>query len=240
MVVRRTCEHGRSRITQKVAGTARGGPEANSLDVGSDEFAHWMRVKPTASLIHADHGFTRDRVLSRYPDLKSIRDPGSLLSSPWRKSFFPRLGAQRTLDWGEHEPLRPRDHDVRVHFAVNCASIGCPALRPEPYVAECLDGQLDDPQRRCLTDRSRNRFNAARGELAVSSIFKWYGEDFVTNGAALRGWLTPHASLAAMMRPWAPASRTVSSRPTFRPLTGRSTHSFLDREPLHSHTGAAR
>jgi len=64
---------------------------------------------------------------------------------------------------------------------VNCASIGCPALRPEPYVAECLDGQLDDPQRRCLTDQSRNRFNAARGELAVSSIFKWYGEEFVTN-----------------------------------------------------------
>jgi len=51
-----------------------------------------------ASLIHAYNGFTRDRVLSRYPDLKSIRDPGSLLSSPWKKPFFTRLGAQRTLD----------------------------------------------------------------------------------------------------------------------------------------------
>lgn len=164
-------------------------------DVGSDEFARWTREQQMAFLINAYNGFTLDLVLSRYPDLKSIRDLGSLLSSPWKKSFFTLLGAQRTLDWVEHEQLRPRYHDVRVHFAVNCASIGCPALRPEPYVAERLDGQLDDQQRRYLTDRSRNRFNAERGELAVSSIFKWYGEDFDANGAGLRGWFTQHASL---------------------------------------------
>ena len=164
-------------------------------DVGSDEFARWTPEQQMAFLINAYNGFTLDLVLSRYPDLRSIRDLGSLLSSPWKKSFFSLLGAQRTLDWVEHEQLRPRYHDARVHFAVNCASIGCPALRPEPYVAERLDGQLNDQQRRYLTDRLRNRFNADSGQLAVSSIFKWYGEDFDADGAGLRGWLAKHANL---------------------------------------------
>jgi hypothetical protein len=164
-------------------------------DVSSDEFARWTREQQMAFLINAYNAFTLDLVLSRYPDLKSIRDLGSLLSSPWKKSFFTLLGGQRALDWIEHEQLRPRYHDARVHFAVNCASIGCPALRPEPYVAERLDAQLDDQQRRYLTDRSRNRFNPDSGQLSVSSIFKWYGEDFDADGAGLRGWLSKHADL---------------------------------------------
>lgn len=165
--------------------------------VAADEFASWSRGRQMAFPINAYNGFTLALILSRYPDLQSIRDLGSLLSSPWGKSFFALLGSQRTLDWIEHRQLRPRYRDARVHFAVNCASIGCPALRPEPYVAEHLDAQLDDQQRRFLTDRSRNRFNAGRGQLAISAIFKWYGEDFDADGNGLRGWLSRHADLLA-------------------------------------------
>jgi hypothetical protein len=68
--------------------------------------------------------------------------------------------------------------DPRVHFAVNCASIGCPALREEAFVAARLDAQLDEQTLRFMSDRTRNRFNAQRGRLELSKIFDWYGEDF--------------------------------------------------------------
>jgi hypothetical protein len=80
--------------------------------------------------------------------------------------------------------------DPRVHFAVNCASIGCPALREEAFVPERLEAQLDEQAQRFMADRSRNRYNAQRGRLEVSKIFDWFSVDF-TSG--LRGI----ASLAA-------------------------------------------
>jgi hypothetical protein len=66
--------------------------------------------------------------------------------------------------------------EPRIHFAVNCASIGCPALRPEAYSGARLAAQLADTTRRFLADRTRNRLTGDRFE--VSSLFKWYGKDF--------------------------------------------------------------
>lgn len=63
-----------------------------------------------------------------------------------------------------------------MHAAVNCASVGCPALRPEAFTAERLEAQLEDGMRRFLSDRSRNRW--ANGRLEVSMVFKWFREDF--------------------------------------------------------------
>lgn len=60
----------------------------------------------------------------------------------------------------------------------NCASIGCPALSEEAFVAERLDAQLEEPTRRFPADRSRNRFNAAAGQLELSLVLDWYGADF--------------------------------------------------------------
>ncbi len=70
--------------------------------------------------------------------------------------------------------------DPRIHFAVNCASIGCPMLREEAYVGERLDAQLEAQTVRFLSDRSRNRVSPD-GKLEVSKIFDappWYGNDF--------------------------------------------------------------
>jgi hypothetical protein len=69
-------------------------------------------------------------------------------------------------------------NDPRIHIAVNCASSGCPALRPEAYVAQRLDAQLDDQVLRFLSDRTRNRYNARSKTLEVSKIFDWYAGDF--------------------------------------------------------------
>ena len=114
----------------------------------------------------------------RYPKLDSIKDLGSLFSSPWKPKWVPLLGDKLSLDDIEHGRLRERGRydDPRIHFAVNCASIGCPMLREEAFVAERLHAQLDEQALRFLSDRTRNRF--ADGKLEMSKIFDWYGEDF--------------------------------------------------------------
>lgn len=142
------------------------------------EFERWSREQQMAFLVNAYNAFTVELVLTRWPDLKSIKDLGSLLQSPWKKRFFVLLGEERHLDWIEHEQLRPRYKDPRIHAAVNCASIGCPALRPEAFVAPRLEAQLDDGMLRFMSDRTRNRYNPQRGRLEVSRIFDWFGEDF--------------------------------------------------------------
>ena len=140
------------------------------------EFERWSRPQQLAFLINAYNAFTVELVLTGWPKLASIKDLGSFIRSPWKTPFFTLLGATRHLDWIEHEQLRPRYAEPRLHTAVNCASIGCPALRPEAFVASRLDAQLDDSLRRFLADRTRNR--VAAGRLEVSAIFKWYRQDF--------------------------------------------------------------
>ena len=146
--------------------------------VSAQQFNAWTREQRMAFLINAYNGFTLELILTKYPKLQSIKDLGSLFQSPWKNKFFQLLGESRELDWIEHEQLRPLYKDPRVHAAVNCASIGCPALRPEAFTAAKLDAQLDDGMLRFMADRTRNRFNAGTGKVEVSSIFKWFREDF--------------------------------------------------------------
>ena len=119
-------------------------------------------------------------ILTRYPKVASIKDLGNLVQSPWKKKFVPLLGGTMSLDEIEHDTLRARGRydDPRIHFAANCASIGCPPLREEAFVGSRLDAQLDEQARRFFSDRSRNRWNATTGKLEVSKIFDWYAEDF--------------------------------------------------------------
>jgi hypothetical protein len=144
--------------------------------VSKDEFDKWPQPQRAAFLINAYNAFTVELILTKYPNLKSIKDLGSFIKSPWKIEFFSLLGEPRYLDWIEHERLRPKYGDPRVHAAVNCASIGCPALRNEAFTAAELDAQLEDGMQRFLGDQTRNR--VAGGKLEVSSIFKWFREDF--------------------------------------------------------------
>lgn len=143
-------------------------------------FAGWSKAQRMAFLVNAYNAFTVELILTRYPKLESIKDLGSVFQSPWKPKWVPLLGTKVSLDDIEHEMLRKRGayDDPRVHFAVNCASIGCPALREEAFVAERLDTQLDEQALRFMSDRSRNRYNAQRGRLEVNKIFDWFGEDF--------------------------------------------------------------
>jgi len=152
------------------------------------DFRRWPKKERLAFLINAYNAWTVELVLSAWPKLESIKDLGSLLSSPWKKPFIPLFGKTRSLDDIEQGMIRAKGayDEPRIHFAVNCASIGCPALRPEAYTAAKLDAQLADATRRFLSDRTRNRSDD--GKLEVSSIFKWYGEDFQLAGG-LRAFL---------------------------------------------------
>ena len=143
--------------------------------VPKDEFERWPREQRMAFLINAYNAFTVEWILTRYPDLKSIKDT-TVFGSPWKQKFFRLLGEERHLDWIEHEQLRPLYQDPRVHAALNCASIGCPALRNEAFTAAKLEAQLEDGMQRFLADRTRNRVRD--GRLEVSAIFKWFKEDF--------------------------------------------------------------
>lgn len=99
--------------------------------------------------------------------------------------------------------------DPRVHFAVNCASIGCPALREEAFVANRLDAQMDEQTLRFMSDRTRNRYNAQRGRLELSKIFDWYGEDFRLGHrgiASLQAFAARYADQQPMARPIVSAS----------------------------------
>jgi hypothetical protein len=151
--------------------------------VTQSKFDAWQKPKQLAFLINAYNAWTVELIVSNlaskeYPDLKSIKDLGSFFSSPWSKEFVPLLGKTRSLDDIEHGLIRGsgKYNDPRIHFAVNCASIGCPALREEAYTATDLESQLQQQTVRFLSDMTRNM--AEENTLSVSSIFKWYGDDF--------------------------------------------------------------
>ncbi len=169
---------------------------ARLSNVSQPNFDSWSDDAQLAFLINAYNAWTVKLILSRYPKLDSIKDIGFFWSSPWSKRFIPLLGETRSLDDIEHNLIRgtARYGEPRIHFAVNCASIGCPALLNRAYKAETLESQLDTVSRNFLSDRRRN--GVVNGVLVVSPIFKWYVQDFSKGwqgATSLRAYLAIYA-----------------------------------------------
>ena len=153
--------------------------------VSRASFDAWETSDQLAFLINLYNAATVELILDNMASsdpIDSIRDIGSLFTSAWELERVALFGNLVTLDDIEHDMIRGwgRYNEPRIHFAVNCAAIGCPALRAEAYTGTALEGQLEDATRDFLSDRSRNYFDGRR--LRLSSIFKWYREDFE------RGW----------------------------------------------------
>ena len=167
--------------------------------VNPSDYESFSRAQKLAFLINAYNAYTVELILGAYPEVKSIKDLGSVIRSPWKKKFFTLLGEPRSLDDIEQGMIRaPGTFDEpRIHMALNCASIGCPALRDEAYVADKLDAQLENGVTRFLSDRSRNRFDARSGRLQVSKIFDWYGKDFAARAGSVEAWLARYAGALA-------------------------------------------
>ena len=138
--------------------------EANLSDLGPND--------TKALLINAYNANTLSLILNNYGKIESIRD----IDKPWDAVKYKVAGDKVSLNNIEHNLLRAVFKDPRIHFAVNCASIGCPPLPDFTFEGATLDSQLDT----VITDAFANpRYIKVEGKkLAVSSLLKWYGEDF--------------------------------------------------------------
>jgi hypothetical protein len=142
------------------------------------DFDGWSESERLAFLINAYNAFTIQLVLTKYPEIKSIKDIGWVLSPPWKKRFFKLFGQESHLSNVENDLIRKKFKEPRIHFALNCASIGCPMLFNEAYNPERLDKQLEQGLKSFLSDSTRNTYNKESNSLQISKIFDWYSEDF--------------------------------------------------------------
>jgi len=163
------------------------------------ELEGWTREQRYAFWINTYNAHTVDLVTRNWP-VKSIKDIGGFFSPVWDKEFIPMRAhhpqgkkEKLSLDDVEHLILRPSFHDARVHAAVNCASIGCPPLRPEAFVAARLDAQLDEQVRSWLADPARNRYEREQSTIRVSEISKWFDEDFERDAGSVEAWIQRYA-----------------------------------------------
>jgi hypothetical protein len=163
----------------------------------AEAFAYW------ANLYNA---LTLKVVLDRYP-VRSIRDIRSTgvpfdprqFVGPWRTRLVTVEGRRMSLDDIEHETMRPTFRDPRVHYAVNCASIGCPNLPLRAWRAGTLERDLDAAAA-AFVNHPRGVTVLDDGRLRVSSIYRWFREDFGDSDAGVVAHLRRHAAPALAAR----------------------------------------
>jgi hypothetical protein len=168
----------------------------------AEQFAFW------ANLYNA---LTIDVVLENWP-VASIREirSGLFTPGPWGRHLATVANEKLSLDDIEHRILRPLWQDARVHYAVNCASLGCPDLPPRALRAATLDTDLNAAARSFVNHPRGARVEG--GRLQVSSIYRWFIADFGGNDAGVIAHLRRFAAppLAAAL-----AGRTRIDRDSY-------------------------
>ena len=160
------------------------------------------RAEQRAFWINLYNAYTVKVILDHYP-VASIRDidiSGLFSNGPWDAELMSVEGVDITLNDIEHRILRPIYQDPRIHYAVNCASIGCPNLQPEPFTA--------DNYERLINRGAASYINHPRGvdtssePIVLSSIYQWFTEDFGGSFEGVVDHLGKHArpELAAFLR----------------------------------------
>lgn len=150
------------------------------------------REEQKAYWINLYNALTVKVILDHYP-VKSIREikSGWFSPGPWDLKLVTVEGEQLTLNDIEHRILRPVFRDNRVHFAVNCASIGCPNLQPEAFTAENAEGLLERGAREYVNHPRGARVEG--DQLILSSIFDWFQVDFGGSEAGVLEHLRAYA-----------------------------------------------
>ncbi|MGB3723270.1 MAG: DUF547 domain-containing protein [Pacificimonas sp.] len=156
----------RSALTRFVNGLEAAKPTAMTR---AQQKAYWINLYNAATI---------ELVLKHYP-VSTIRKihGGLLRTGPWRKDVLTVDGVEMSLSDIEHRILRPIFNDPRGHYALNCASVGCPDLAKTAYDPAKLDAQLDAAARAFINHPRAFRVEKD-GDLTVSSIFGWYRDDF--------------------------------------------------------------
>jgi len=164
------------------------------------QYAFWINLY---------NALTVDVLLDHYP-VKSIRDiaisPGLFAKGPWGKKLVQVEGRALSLDDIEHNILRKIWHDKRIHYAVNCASIGCPNLALKVYTGANIHKHLEKAAADYINHPRGVRIEQSR--LIISKLYKWYGSDFGTK-AQLFGHLRRYAK-PALARKLAQATQISS------------------------------
>ena len=148
----------------------------DSLKTRDEELTFWINTyNILAAKMVADH----------FP-IKSIKDAGNFFSPVWKKPAGHVAGKERTLNEIEHEILRKMD-EPRIHVAIVCASVSCPDLRLEAFKADSLNEQLNDQMKMFLQSSEKGmRIDKNNNRVYLSSIFKWFEDDFESRGGVLK------------------------------------------------------
>lgn len=148
---------------------------ATLADAPLDEMGRSERL---ALLINAYNACTLRLILDYWDNgkLASIQDIPS--AKRWKHRRWKIGGKTWSLNDIEHEQIRPKFKEPRIHFALVCAAVGCPKLRNEAYSAERLDTQLGGQTEYAHTHKRWFRFDAQAGEVYLTKLYKWYGDDF--------------------------------------------------------------
>ena len=145
-------------------------------------------IKPTehsrnellAMYINAYNAATLKLILEHYPGLKSIKDIPD--KKRWKAKRWLIAGERLSLDGLEHQVLRVRFAEPRIHFAINCASIGCPPLRSEAYVAARLNEQLQAQAEYIHRKELWVRLAGDGSKVLLTPFYDWFKSDFEANG----------------------------------------------------------
>ncbi len=150
-----------------------------------EQLAYWINLY---------NALTIKVVLEHYPvqSIKDIKLSGILKPGPWKKELISIEGRKLSLDNIEHNILRPIWKDNRVHYAVNCASIGCPNLQNSAFTAKNSENLLKKGAKSYINHPRGVHFNGKI--LKVSSIYKWFKEDFGNNKNSLLRHLILYAN----------------------------------------------
>lgn len=161
----------------------------NSISkLSQKEYNDFSNNQKLAFLINAYNVFTIKLIVDNYP-VKSIKDIGSFFTSPWKKKIFNMLDRKVSLDEIEHDIIRKKFSEPRIHFALVCASKSCPRLLNRAYTGKQLSKQLEISTTSFLKNNKFNYYDEKKNTLYLSSIFKWYGDDFNKNGHKLNTFL---------------------------------------------------
>ncbi len=151
------------------------------------DFLLWSKDQQLAFLFNIYNASTLKLIINHYP-LQSIKDIGGFFKGPWDQKIVKLFGETITLDKLEHQILRKQYAEPRLHVALVCAALACPHLRSEAYTAIKLNDQLNEQAKNMLADPLKFRIDKEGGVVYLSSIFKWYGDDFISEYSPVSGF----------------------------------------------------
>jgi hypothetical protein len=133
---------------------------------GKAKLAFWINVYNVGAV----------KMVLDHPKIKSLNDIGPKKGAVWKMDALTVGGKSYSLDAVENEILRKLD-EPRIHFAIVCASVSCPDIRPEAYRAKKLEKQLEE-QTRSFLSNSKKGMSFAGGKLMLTKLFEWFANDF--------------------------------------------------------------